>query len=143
MREYIISVGSVMTLISFALMLIPEGGIKKFASMAAGFMIISTILQFPNEKIDFTGIDIEKIEADYSEAEAIYEAEVIKRHKENLKAAIENEMKSGKCFVETDNNGNITRVTLRATEDESEALRYVVETLGVPRERVKVIYENQ
>lgn len=143
MRDYIISVGSVMTLISFALMLIPEGGIKKFASMAAGFMIISTILQFPNEKIDFTGLNMEKIEADYSEAEAIYEAEVIKRHKENLKAAIEKEMKSGKCFVETDNNGNITRVTLRATEDESEALRYVVETLGVPRERVKVIYENQ
>lgn len=143
MRDYIISVGSVMTLISFALMLIPEGGIKKFASMAAGFMIISTILQFPNKKIDFTGLNMEKIEADYSEAEAIYEAEVIKRHKENLKAAIEKEMKSGKCFVETDNNGNITRVTLRATEDESEALRYVVETLGVPRERVKVIYENQ
>jgi hypothetical protein len=143
MRDYIISVGSVMTLISFALMLIPEGGIKKFASMAAGFMIISTILQFPNEKIDFTGLNMEKIEADYSEAEAIYEAEVIKRHKENIKAAIEKEMKSGKCFVETDNNGNITRVTLRATEDESEALRYVVETLGVPRERVKVIYENQ
>lgn len=143
MRDYIISVGSVMTLISFALMLIPEGGIKKFASMAAGFMIISTILQFPNEKIDFTGLNMEKIEADYSEAEAIYEAEVIKRHKENLKAAIEKEMKSGKCFVETDNNGNITRVTLRTTEDESEALRYVVETLGVPRERVKVIYENQ
>ena len=143
MRDYIISVGSVMTLISFALMLIPEGGIKKFASMAAGFMIISTILQFPNEKIDFTGLNMEKIEADYSEAEAIYEAEIIKRHKENLKAAIEKEMKSGKCFVETDNNGNITRVTLRATEDESEALRYVVETLGVPRERVKVIYENQ
>ena len=143
MRDYIISVGSVMTLISFALMLIPEGGIKKFASMAAGFMIISTILQFPNEKIDFTGLNMEKIEADYSEAEAIYEAEVIKRHKENLKAAIEKEMKSGKCFVETDNNGNITRVTLRATEDESEALRYVVETLGVPRERVMVIYENQ
>ena len=143
MREYIISVGSVMTLISFALMLVPEGGIKKFASMAAGFMIISSILELPKGEINFTGINIEKIEADYSEQEALYTAEVIKRHKENLKAAIEKEMKSGKSFVETDNDGNITRVTLRCTEDESAALRYVTETLGVPRERVKVIYENQ
>ncbi len=143
MREYIISVGSVMTLISFALMLVPEGGIKKFASMAAGFMIISSILELPKGEINFTGINIDKIEADYSEQEALYTAEVIKRHKENLKAAIEKEMKSGKSFVETDNDGNITRVTLRCTEDESAALRYVTETLGVPRERVKVIYENQ
>ena len=143
MREYIISVGSVMTLISFALMLIPEGGIKKFASMAAGFMIISTILELPKGEINFTGINIENIEADYSENEALYTAEVIKRHKENLKAAIEKEMKSGKCFVETDNDGNITRVTIRSAEDESGALRYITQTLGVPRERVKVIYENK
>lgn len=143
MREYIISVGSVMTLISFALMLLPEGGIKKFASMAAGFMIISSILEFPGGEINFSGINIEKIEADYSEKEALYTAEVMKRHRENLKAAIDKEMKSGKSFVETDNNGNITRVTLRCSEDESGALLYVTQTLGVPRERVKVIYENQ
>ena len=143
MREYIISVGSVMTLISFALMLVPEGGIKKFASMAAGFMIISTILELPKGEINFTGINIENMEADYSENEALYRAEVIKRHKENLKAAIEKEMKSGKCYVETDNDGNITRVTLRSSEDESGALRYITQTLGVARERVKVIYEDK
>ena len=143
MREYIVSVGSVMTIISFALMLVPEGGIKKFVSMAAGFMIISTMLELPGGKFDFKGINIEKIVADYSQSEAQFQAEVIKRHKENLKAAVEKEMKSGKCFVETDNEGNIIKVTLRCSEDESKALLYVTQTLGVPRERVKVVYENQ
>lgn len=143
MREYIISVGSVMTLISFALMLIPEGGIKKFASLAAGFMIISAIIETDVGKINFTGINIEKTEVDYSEKEALYKAEVIKKHRENLNAAIEKEMKSGKSFVETDNDGNITRVTLRCKEDESGALRYITQTLCVPRERVRVVYENK
>ena len=40
MREYIISLGSVMTLSALAQMLMPEGSIKKFASLAIGFMIV-------------------------------------------------------------------------------------------------------
>lgn len=143
MREYIISVGSVMTLVSFALLLIPEGGVKKFASLAAGFMIISAILEPNFGEIDISKINVESYEIDISKEEALYKAEVIKKHQENLKNAIEKEMKhNSQAYVETDSEGNITKVSLKCGGDESRAVLYITETLGVPRERIFISYEN-
>ena len=143
MREYIISVGSVMTLVSFALLLIPEGGVKKFASLAAGFMIISAILEPNFGETDISKLNVKSYEIDVSKEEALYKAEGIKRHQENLKKTIEKEMKhNSEAYVETDSDGNITKVSLRCGGDESHAVLYIVETLGVPRERIFISYEN-
>ena len=142
MREYIISLGSVMLLVSFMQLLLPEGGVKKFASLAAGFMIISAMISPIKTDFDFSSV----IDADvtYGEKEeAIYRAEVLKKHKENLKDIIQSKLKhGGKVFVETDNEGNITSVTLRVKGDESAAVMYITETLGVKRERIKVYDYN-
>ena len=68
---------------------------------------------------------------------------MIKKHQENLKTAIEKEMMhNSSAYVETDSEGNITRVNLRCKGDESRAVRYIIESLGVSRERIFVSYED-
>ena len=142
MREYIISLGSVMLLASFMQLLLPEGSIKKFASLAAGFMIISTMIS--PVKTDFNFYQDLNADVTYGEKEeAIYRAEVLKKHKENLRSIIQNKLKhGGTAFVETDNDGNIASVTLRVKGDESAAVVYITETLGVKRERIKIYDDN-
>jgi len=142
MREYIISLGAVMILTSFMKLLLPEGGIKKFASLAAGFMIISAVIT-PFE-FDFKNIFAGEIH-NYKNAEneAIYRAEVLKKHRENLREIIKSKMKhGGEAFVETDNDGNIVSVTLKCKGDESAAVMYITESLGVKRERIRVYDDN-
>lgn len=143
MREYIISLGGVMTLSALAQMLMPEGSIKKFASLAIGFMIVATVLSpipFNIKDIDFKS---ENTEIDFSSAEATYRAEVIMRHRENLNEKINAQMVHGsKAFVQTDNDGNITSVTLRLRGDESKAVFYITNELKVSRERIKIVNED-
>lgn len=144
MREYIISIGSVMTMAALAQMLLPEGNIKKFASLCVGFMIISVVLMpLQSGKMSALLGDTQAIFQGQDEAEAIYRANVIDRHKENIKKLIEKQIKHGSAvFVETDNNANITQITIRAKGDESAAVYYITGQLGVPRERIKIEYEN-
>ena len=131
-----------MLLTSFMQLLLPEGNIKKFASLAAGFMIISTMIS--PIKFDFDISSVLNTDISYEEKEeAIYRAEVLKKHKENLRNIIQSKLRyGGKVFVETDNDGNITSVTLRCKGDESAAVMYITETLGVKRERIKVYDDN-
>ena len=52
-------------------------------------------------------------------------------------------MKHGsKAFVEVSPDGQILSVTLVLKGDESKALQYVVEELGVERERIKIKYDK-
>ena len=44
--------------------------------------------------------------------------------------------------MEVSPDGEITRVTITLRGDESAAVEYIVNTLGVPRERIKTVYEN-
>lgn len=142
MREYIISLGAVMLLTSFMQLLLPEGGIKKFASLAAGFMIISAIISPIKSDFDISSVFETDIVYE-EEQEAIYRAEVLKKHKENLREIIQKKLKhGGTAYVETDNEGNITSVTLRCKGDESAAVMYIVESMGVKRERIKVYDDN-
>jgi len=143
MREYIISLGCVMTISALAQMLMPEGSIKKFASLAMGFMIVATVLSPISFNIKDLTFKSESTEIDFSSAEATYRAEVIMRHKENLNEKINAQMVHGsKAFVETDNDGNITSVTIRARGDESKAVLYITNELKVSRERIKIINED-
>lgn len=143
MREYIISLGGVMTLSALTQMLMPEGSIKKFASLATGFMIIAAILSPIPFNIKDINFKTENTELDFSSAEATYRAEVIMRHRENLGEKINEQMVNGsKAFVETDNDGNITSVTIRLSGDESKAVFYITNELKVPRERIKLINED-
>ena len=144
MKEYIISVGTVMMLISFSQMILPEGGLKRFASLATGFMIICAVLSplRGGKALDFSGITVENA-ATFPEADAsVYRAEVLKQHRENLEKAVESHMNGGKAYVEVDNDGNITKITLRSGMDESGAVSYIVSELGLPRERIVVTDEN-
>ncbi len=143
MKEYIISLGCVMTLSALAQMLMPEGSIKKFASLAIGFMIVATVLSPIPFNIKDLNFKSENTEIDFSSAEATYRAEVIMRHRENLNEKINAQMVHGsKAFVETDNDGNITSVTLRLSGDESKAVLYITNELKVPRERIKTVNED-
>lgn len=146
MRDYMTNLGTVMILITVFKMLLPEGNVKKFASFAMGFMLICTVISpLPNlarsveKNMGNIGFDEEKIKND----EALYRAEVLKKHRENLNALIEKETVHGsKAYTEVSEDGEITSVTLRLKGDESRAVYYITETLGVKRERIKLIYDN-
>lgn len=145
MREYMTALGSVLIITAFAKMLVPEGSIKKYVSLATGFMIISTALSilpgvgeisFSEDSFGFNDDEITKIEAEYK-------AEVIKEHRKNLSGKIEAQMKHGsKAFAEVSPDGQILSVTLVLKGDESKALQYIVEELGVERERIKIKYDK-
>lgn len=146
MREYMKNLGTVMMMISISQMLIPEGGLKKFAALAAGFILITTAvsvipqsvreLRIPESSVVFEGIDMET-------AQKTYRAEVLRKHKENLEGKIsENFSGDSRVSVEIDPEGNITGVTLAASTDESRAVSYIVNTLKVPRERIMIINEK-
>ena len=146
MREYMITLGSVMMMVSISGILMPEGGIKKFASLAMGFMVI-TVAAFPlggNGKFfNFTpesfGVD-EKV---MSEAESLYEEEVLSKHEINLEEMIRKQVKHGSDIsVNVNSKGEIECITLYLKGDESVAVNYIVNTLNFPRERIKLIYEN-
>lgn len=146
MKEYVISLGAVMMMIAFADILIPEGGIKKFASLAMGFMIITAVTAPFGEKNEFFNLDASTFTVDETEiekAEAQYRAAVLIEHRKNLTKNIESKIKHGsKVFVEVTPEGNLSRVKILLKGDESAAVMYIVENLGLPRERIELSYED-
>ena len=146
MREYMAHLGTVLMLIAFANMLIPDGNIKKYASLAMGFMLICAALtNFPSAIGNFqvAGEDFRISDDDIEAAQVQYRTRVIESHRENIKNEIEKRMKHGsKAFVEVGNQGEIISVTLRVRGDESEALVYITEELGLKRERIKIKYDK-
>ena len=142
MREYMLSLGTVLMLVAFANMIVPDGNIKKYVSLATGFMIITTAISiipgkigeisFPTESFQLSEEKIAGIEAEYY-------AEVMKEHKRNLEEKIGAHMtEDGKVFVEVTDKGEIISVTLLSQKDESKAVLYITETLGVERERIRI-----
>lgn len=146
MKEYMTSLGTVLMLIAFANMLVPEGSIKKYVSLAMGFMLITAALSlFPGSigEISFSAESFEISEEDMAAAQAEYRAKIIKEHRSNLKEKIQQQMKYGsKAYVEVSENGEIISVTLLLKGDESAAVSYIIESLGVPRERIKLKYDE-
>ncbi len=146
MREYIISLGSVMMLIAFSNILLPEGSIKKFASLAMGFMLISTAIAPLPSRLEDIKIDAQSFvldEGDIAAAQAQYKAQILKRQREILADKISEYIKHGsKVYVQTSPDGEIISVTLSLKGDESSAIAYITDTLKVPRERIKLFYEN-
>ena len=146
MRDYMITLGSVLMMIAVSDILMPEGDIKKFASLAMGFMVITAaVMPLGNmaEKFKFDASSFEIDEEKLRESEAEYRAEVIKKHRENLALKIQEKIKHGsKVTVEVYENGEISSVTIVLKGDESAAVAYITDTLKLPRERIKLIYEN-
>lgn len=133
-----------MMLISFSQLLLPDGGLKKFASLAAGFMIISAVIS-PLGSVPADTLENFTIPSENSSAanDALYRAEVIRRHRENLAGIIKKKLRhKSRAYVDTDNDGNITKITLYCGGDESECVAYIIRELGVPRERIVTVYEN-
>lgn len=131
-------------LISLSQLLLPDGGLKRFASLAAGFMIISAVVS-PLGSVPKDALGGLSLPAESSAAadDALYRAEVIKRHRKNLAEIIEKKLRhKSRVYVDTDNDGNITKVTLRCGGDESECVAYIISELKVPRERIVTVYEN-
>lgn len=146
MREYMITLGSVMMMVSISGILMPEGGIKKFASLAMGFMVI-TVAVFPlggdGEFFKFTPENFGVDEKVLIEAESLYEQKVLAQHRENLEKMIAAHMKHGsRAEVSVREDGKIDSVTLYLKGDESAGVNYIVNTLNLPRERIKLVYEN-
>lgn len=146
MKEYMIGLGSVIMMISFAEILMPEGSVRSFATLAMGFMVITAVvmpLGSMGESFVFSAESFSLDEASLEKAEAEYRAGVLKEHRENITEKINEKIKHGsKVAVEVSPDGEITRVTIVLKGDESAAVEYIINTLGVPRERIKTEYEN-
>ena len=146
MREYVTTLGSVMMMVSIAGILIPGGGIKKFASLAMGFMVI-TVAVHPLEKgrkiFEFDTNNFEILDTSLTDAETLYEENVLSQHEKNLEDMITAHLKyKSTVDVTVNETGEIDSVTLNLKGDESRAVSYIVETLRFPRERIKFVYEN-
>ncbi len=142
MKEYMTTLGVILMLISFANMLIPEGSIKKYTSLAMGFMLICSALSFLPSKKGVPFFSAEQFsfpEEEIENNEALYRAQVLKKHRENLEETIEGKLKNGgKAFVEVSPDGEVISVTLWVNGDESGAVRYIIENFGIGRERIKL-----
>lgn len=141
-----ISLGTVLMLIAFANMIIPPGSIKKYVSLAMGFMIITAALSvLPSkwEDVSFSPESFELDADDVAASQAQYRAQVLRLHRENLEKKIKEQMHHGsKAHVEVSAEGEVISVTLILRGDESKAVSYIVEKLGVPRERIKLKYDK-
>lgn len=146
MYEYMRNLGAVLMLIAFANILVPEGNIKKYVSLSMGFiLIIAALSVVPGKigKISFSTESFEMSDDDIAKAQAEHRAQVLKMHRENMKKKIEEHMENdSKAYVEVSEEGEITSVTLYVRGDESEAVLYITNTLGVPRERIKIKYDE-
>lgn len=146
MKEYMTSLGTVLMLIAFSNMIVPKGSIKKYVSLAMGFILITVALSIvPSVKgdISFSADSFEFNSDDIAAAQAQHRAQVIKTHRENLEKKIAAQMKHGsRAYVEVSSDGEIISVTLHLKGDESSAVLYIVESLGVPRERIKLKYDK-
>ena len=146
MREYMKNLGTIMMMIALSNMLIPEGGIKKFASLATGFMLITAAVAVVPKNVSefsFSSPAYTFDEKRMEEAEEKYRQQVMENHRENIEKLIsENFVHPSKAQVETDREGNITKVTLYVHGDESRAISYIVNKLSFPRERISLIYEK-
>ena len=146
MREYMTTLGCILIMTAFAKMLVPEGSIKKYVSLALGFILISTALSLlPGEigEISFPADSFKADDEEIAKMEAKYRASVIKEHKKNIEKKIEEQMKHGsKAYAEVSEDGEIISVTLLLKGDESNAVLYITEELGVKRERIKIKYDK-
>ena len=146
MNGYIKNLGTVMMMVAIANILIPEGGIKKFAALSMGFIMISAAIAPVGQIFKKTEFSIETFSTDeesLSAAEDNYREEVLSRHRENIQSKIREHIRHGAdVAVEVAENGEITGVKLILHGDESSAVRYIVDTLKFPRERIKLNYEN-
>ncbi|MBE7032701.1 MAG: hypothetical protein E7406_00550 [Ruminococcaceae bacterium] len=142
MREYMLSLGSVLMLIAFSNMILPKGNIKKYVSLATGFIIISTALTvLPGSagEISFSGDTFSISEEEISKIQAEYSAEVIKKHKENLESMVEEHLSKGaKAYVEVTETGEVTGVSIVSSRDESKAVMFIIENFGIGRERINI-----
>ena len=144
MREYMKNLGTIMMMIALSNMLIPEGEIKKFASLATGFMLITAaVAVVPKDVSEFSfsspayTFDEKRME----EAEERYREQVMENHRENIRGLIEEKfVHQSRAEVETDREGNIEKITLYLRGDESRAISYIVNELRFPRERI--VYEK-
>ncbi len=144
MREYMTSLGIVLMLISFSNMLIPEGSIKKYTSLAMGFMLICAALSYiPSEESLFSAETFNLDTEEVARNEAYYRAQVLKRHRDNLEKNIEERLKhGGSANVEISPQGEVISVTLLVNGDESGAVAYIIENFGITRERIKMKYDK-
>lgn len=146
MREYMTNLGTVLMMIAVAEILMPAGSIKKFASLAMGFMVITAVV-FPLDSVltmpDFDAQSFVEEEQSADSIRAQLRAEGLKKVEESLAAKINEKIKHGsKVYVRVANDGTLTGVTINLNGDESRAVDYIVNTLKLPRERIKLNYDK-
>ena len=131
-----------MMMVAFANMLISSESIKKFMSLATGFILIATAISIIPGKVEDFGFSLPEYslgEKEIKEAEDSYRKSVMEAHSKNLENAINEKFSHGSSArVSVDTNGNITGITLRIKGDESRAISFIVNELKFPRERIKI-----
>ena len=145
MSEYIKNLGTVMMMVAIANILIPEGSMKKFAALSMGFIMICAAIVPPGQLFNEDDFSIETFSSGVSlaGAEEDYRERVLTEHRENIKEKIDEHITHGsEVLVKVNEEGLLTSVTIIMKGDESRAVRYITQTLNLPRERIELRYEN-
>ena len=94
---------------------------------------------YPGQLLNSFGVQEEKIK----EAQSLYKKNVLEKHKQNLEEMIKVHIKHGSGVeVSVNSEGEVENITLTLKGDESRGVNYIVNTLNIPRERIKTVYEN-
>lgn len=136
MAEYIRAVGGAVILAALTQMLVPEGSFQKYCRLVCGFMVLAAVLS------PLTGglpdIHTENIYIDTDSAEREARARILNKHRENLVKIIEDEFPETRAFVEVDQEGNVTKVTVENAKDEAEVRAYIKENFGAEEGEIKI-----
>lgn len=127
MGEYIQAVGAAIIIGALADMLIPQGEFQKYCRLVCGFIVLATVLS------PITGGVPEFTPESYIDTEAAQieaRARILNSHRENLVKIIENEFGGSRAYVEVDDEGNVTKVTVENAEDEKAVREYIRENMG-------------
>lgn len=136
MTQYIKAVGAAVIIAALTDMLAPEGSFKKYCRLICGFVVLATVLSPVTSKS--TLFPAENFYADTDAARRKIRAEVLVRHRENLALLIENRFPPAKAYVEVDDEGNVTKVSVENAADEAAVKEYVTQNFAIGEENVKI-----
>lgn len=136
MYEYIRSIGGAIILSALVDLLAPEGSFKKYCRLACGFVVVAVMLSPVTSGFSFGALSVQ--EPDLAAAEAQARARVLTEHRANLEAITEARFPGSRAYIEVDNDGNVTALTVSGAEDPASVMDYARDELDLEEGSVKI-----
>ena len=136
MYDYIRSLGAAVILSALIDLLTPEGSFKKYCRLACGFVVVAVMLSPITAGFSLGGLNMG--EADIAAAEAQARARVLTEHRANLESITEARFPGCRAYVEVDNDGNVTALTVSGAEDPAAVMDYARNELNLEEGSVKI-----